>query len=103
ALRGPVRGRARPGADRLVVGEDVVEVLGAPARPELADVGTLPVRALEVVLRRGVARPRRPLLLDGGLVLDVLLVVVGHAEVDERAVPDVAESHLTSPRAVDHA
>ena len=67
---------------RLVLGEDVVELVAAAARGEAAHVRALAVAVLE--LRLGLV----------GLVTLVGIVVLGKAEVDERAVPGVAEGHI---------
>ena len=82
----PPTGRStfvRPVA-RLVVGEDVVElVAAAPARRQAPHVRALAVALLELGLG----------LVVDGLALVLVLVFDGEAEVDERAVPGVAECH----------
>ena len=67
-----------------VVGEDVVELVAAAAL-EPADVGALAIAVLQLCLGLGLA-------LGDGLVAAVILL--GEAEVDERAVPCVADRHL---------
>ena len=61
----------------LVLGEDVVELV-APAA-QAPDVGPLAVAILDLRL--------------GRRVVVVVVILLGEAEVDERAVPGVAESH----------
>ena len=68
-----------------VVGEDVVELVAAAAL-EAADVRPLAVAVLELGLRLELT-----LALGDGLVARVVLL--GQAEVDERAVPCVADCH----------
>src|SRR5690242_1034302 len=70
--------RAAPLARRRVlVGEDVVDLVTATARGQAADVRTLAVALIE-------------LLLGLDLVLVVRVLVLGQSEVDERTVPCVA-------------
>ncbi len=64
----------------LVLGEDVVELVAAAA--QAADVGALAVAVLEV--RLGPA-PR--------LVVVVVVILLGEAEVDKRAMPGISKSH----------
>ena len=67
---------------RGIVGEDVVALVAAAAA-EPADFGALAVAVLQLRLGRA----------GGGDLLEVLLVVLGQPEVDEGAVPGVAEGH----------
>ena len=66
-----------------VVGEDVVDLVAAPARAQPADVGALAVGLLESASGSAVG-------------LEVLLVgfVLCEPEVDERAMPGVSEGHV---------
>src|SRR4051812_38181791 len=101
AVDGAQDGR-RPAA-RLVVGEDVVEVVTrAPARRQPPDVGALAVAVLHVGLRLRGSRPFALALLlqlglAGLLAFDLELVdiaaLLGEAEVHERAMPAVSEGH----------
>ena len=77
--RSDVVGRATGG---LVLGEDVVELVAPATRGQAAHVRALAVAVLE--LRLGLV----------GLVTLVGIVVLGEAEVDERAVPGVPEGHV---------
>src|SRR5205085_10309012 len=70
-----VAGRAR------LVGEDVVDLVAAAAGLEASHVGPLAVAVLELGLR---------LRLE---LLAVAVLLLGEAEVDERAVPGVPEGH----------
>src|SRR5207302_10458593 len=63
------------------VGEDVVDLVAAAAGLEPAHVGPLAIAILELGLR---------LRLE---LLAVAVVLLGEAEVDERAVPGVPEGH----------
>ncbi len=65
----------------FVLGEDVVELVAAAA--QAPDVGALAVVVLE----------RR---LVGGVVLVLVVVLLGEAEVHERTVPGVAKGHQGS-------
>src|SRR3954452_2312535 len=79
----PQHGRAPLG--RAVVGEDVVDLVAAPARRlQAADVGPLAVAALDLLL--GLAGVEL-------LLLVVRVAVLGQAEVDEGAVPSVSKGH----------
>src|ERR1700730_18520622 len=79
----PQRGRTPLGTG--VVGEDVIDLVPPPPRAQPSHIGALAVAILE---------------LDLGLVvgLDLLFVrvVLGETEVNERAVPCVAECHMQS-------
>jgi len=68
----------RPGG-RLVVGEDVVELVAAAARAQPADVRPVGVGALQ--------------LLVGEVAVLVPIVFLGDPEIDEGLVPDVCEAH----------
>ena len=68
------RGAARPG---LVLREDVVELVAAAA--QAPDVRPLAVAVLDLGL--------------GGRLVVVVVIVLGEAEVDEGAMPGIAESH----------
>src|SRR3954452_5317770 len=82
AADGPQDGRGPPAAV-VVVGEDVVEVVAAPAgAAEAAHVRSLAVAVLELGLG-----------LVGGLLLVVRVALLGQAEVHERTVPRIAEGH----------
>jgi hypothetical protein len=86
--RGPVADRAQDACltcrpARRVVGEDVVELV-APAALQATDVGSLAVAVLDLGL--GLDLPLRDRVRIG-------VVLLGEAEVDECAVPCVAESH----------
>src|SRR4051794_30692731 len=82
AADGPQDGRGPPAAV-VVVGEDVVEVVAAPAgAAEPADVRSLAIPVLELGLG-----------LVGGLLLVVRVALLGQAEVHERTVPRIAEGH----------
>src|SRR3954465_11319061 len=76
--------RAGPAARRRVVGEDVVDLVAAPARLEAPDVRPVAVAVLEIALR---------LARLGLVVVAVAVLGLGEAEVDERLVPGVSESH----------
>src|SRR6185312_16758612 len=73
----------RAPAGRLVVGEDVVELVAPPAAARQPPH----VRALAIALLQ-----LRLGLVVGGLMV-VVVVLDGEAEVDERAMPGVAECH----------
>src|SRR5206468_6401716 len=77
--------RPSPAVRRLGVGP-VVELLAAAARADAphARVRTLAVRALELLVR-GVA-----------VLVPVVVVLLGDAEIDECAVPEIAEAHVTT-------
>src|SRR5690606_18592378 len=84
----PAAARAPGGRDgdgprpvRLRVGP-VIELLLAAPRGQSADVRPVAVALLERLLR------------DVAALVVVVLVLLGDAEVDERAVPEVAEAHV---------
>src|SRR4029079_15543804 len=81
AADGAQDGRRSPAAV-VVVGEDVVEVVAAPARADAEDVRPLAVAVLELGLG-----------LVGGLLLLVRVALLGEAEVDESTVPRIADGH----------
>src|SRR4051812_742890 len=70
-------------AARRVVGEDVVDLVAAAARLEPAHVRPFAVAVLQLAL--GLGRL--------GLVVAIAVVGLGEAEIDERLVPGVSESH----------
>ena len=72
------RGRRTP-SPRLVLGEDVIELVATAA--QAADVRPLAVAILEIRLRRRI------------VIAVVVVVLLGKAEVDERAVPGITEGH----------
>ena len=80
------RVRVRRSRDRLVVGEDVVDLVaaGAPRGGKAADArGFAFAAAFEEVLGAGVG------LVDF-VVLGTVVVILGEAEVDQRSMPCVA-------------
>src|SRR5205085_10319777 len=79
----PQRGCPPLGTD--VVGEDVVDLVSPPARAQPAHIGTVSVTVFELNLGFVI-----------GLDLLLVRVVLGEPEVNERAVPCVAESHMQS-------
>jgi hypothetical protein len=74
-------------ASRLLVGEDVVEVVVAAAAGggQAAHVGALAIAVLELRLGLVVV-----------LVFGVGIALFGEAEVDERAMPGVTQGHPTA-------
>src|SRR3954453_2216332 len=77
AVDRPQHARGAAGRARGLVGEDVVDLVAAPPALEAADVRSLAVAGLELLLGLGLS------------LLAVAVVLLGEAEVDEHVVPGI--------------